>query len=93
MRRSFLPLVLALGGCMHEPLMQGNVLHPEKVRQIAPGMTRAEVIGRLGAPVYEDRLHPDRLVYVELREVDGKTVRRRLVVHLDAAGRVARVER
>ena len=91
MRRFWAALLLA--GCAHESLMQGNVLDAEKLRALAPGMTRAEVVELLGAPVYEDRLHPRRLVYVDLRKQDGKVVKRRVIVHLDEAGRVVRVER
>ncbi len=91
MKRLVAALVLA--GCAHEPLMQGNVLDAEKVQAIAPGMTRAEVVELLGAPVYADRLHPHRLVYVELRKQHGEMRKRRVIVYLDEAGRVVRVER
>ena len=91
MRRVLAALVLA--GCAHEPLMQGNVVAPEKAEMITPGMTRAQVREILGDPVYADRLHPDRFVYVEMREEEGRLMRRQVVVRFDRAGRVLRVER
>lgn len=86
---------LALGGCMHEPVHQGNVLKPNAVAAIHEGMTRFAVEQLLGTPVLKDALHPDRAVYVEYFEDEqtGKTVARGIDIRYDDALRVKSVRR
>jgi len=84
---------LALAGCLHVPIKQGNVLDAEAVQALRIGMTKAEVIELLGEPVYEDRLHRGKMVYIEETEGASGVRLRRVIVRLDASGRVARIER
>ena len=60
--------VAMLGACTgYRPdVQQGNVLEPEAVARIRPGMTRDQVRYVLGTPLIRDPFHPDRWDYVYL---------------------------
>lgn len=81
--------------CIKTPVQQGNVLDAAKVSAIAVGDTRFRVETLLGTPVLEDRLHPNRAVYVQSYEDEatGTLRNRRVVVIYDKSLRVARIIR
>lgn len=56
-----------MAGCflVYRPdVRQGNILTPQKVSQIKPGMSVAEVVNLLGYPVLVNVLAPDQMIYV-----------------------------
>ncbi len=56
-----------MSGCflVYKPdIRQGNTLTPQKVSQIKPGMTVAEITDLLGTPVLINILAPDQMIYV-----------------------------
>ena len=60
-------LALLLAGCIsiYSPeVQQGNVVGPEMVERLKPGMTRSQVRAILGTPLVSDPFHPDRWDYV-----------------------------
>ena len=58
-------LLLGLaGGCLYRmPIMQGNVLNPDLVAQLEPGMTRPQVMFLLGTPMVPNGFNTDRWDY------------------------------
>lgn len=72
LRKVILPLVvltsLSLSGCLVRAhrwdIQQGNVLPAEKVAQLHNGMTRQQVVNLLGAPVLDNTLNGNKLIYV-----------------------------
>jgi len=63
---------------------QGNVLEPEKVAQLQPGMTMRQVQNILGTPLLTDPFHQDRWDYVYAFYPRGnreKGVERRLTLY------------
>jgi outer membrane protein assembly factor BamE len=62
------PLALAglllLPGCLYRmPIQQGNVLNPDQVKQLEPGMTRSQVMFLLGTPMVPNGFNTDRWDY------------------------------
>lgn len=57
---------LIIGGCsIHRPaVQQGNVLDPEALAQLKPGLSKRQVKFILGDPVLADPFHADRWDYV-----------------------------
>lgn len=45
-------------------MRQGNVLEPEKVAQLQPGMSKRQVQNILGSPLLTDPFHQDRWDYI-----------------------------
>jgi len=95
-RRFAAALVLAaLCGCQHVPILpglkpykleiqQGNVLTPEVVAKLKPGLTRQQVRFVLGTPPITDAFHPDRWDYVYYVRKQGIiTEHRRLILLFD----------
>ncbi|MGD8907972.1 MAG: outer membrane protein assembly factor BamE [Chromatiales bacterium] len=68
----FLPLVLLSGGCswkdfslVHVPdIEQGNIVTPEMVALLEPGMTKRQVRFALGSPMLVDVFHDQRWDYM-----------------------------
>ena len=63
---------------------QGNVLEPDKVAQLQPGMTMRQVQNILGSPLLTDPFHQDRWDYVYAFYPRGnreKGVERRLTLY------------
>lgn len=61
--------LLAIGGCIHPhklEVRQGNVVTPEMLEQLKPGLTRSQVRFILGSPLISDPFHPERWDYVYL---------------------------
>ncbi len=76
--------MLGLGsGCLYRmPVQQGNVLNPEQVAQLEPGMTRSQVSFLLGTPMVPNGFNTDRWdYYYYIRGARGETAAtKRLVV-------------
>lgn len=56
-----------LAGCINvyrADIQQGNVVTPDMVEKLKPGMTRSQVRFVLGTPLVTDTFHPDRWDYV-----------------------------
>ncbi len=88
--RTLLITILAMGmaACTgYRPdVQQGNVLEPEAVARIRPGMTRDQVRFVLGTPLIQDPFHPDRWDYVYLfidRTGDQHSSRARLTLFFE----------
>lgn len=78
MRVLVLILVLAASsaGCVSVYKMevqQGNVVAPEMIEKVKPGMTRAQVRFVLGTPLVSDPFHPDRWDYVYFHKKKSST--------------------
>lgn len=59
----------AAGGCVHPhklEVLQGNIVTPEMLKQLKPGLTRSQVRFILGTPLISDPFHPERWDYVYL---------------------------
>ncbi len=88
-------LSLFLSACVLRPykfdIQQGNVITPEKVAQIQPGMSPEQVEYVLGTPLLNDVFHTERWDYI-FYEKPGykKPTRRHLAVYF-ADGKVVRV--
>ena len=80
-------LALLAGGCsnVHFPyvinVQQGNVVTPEMVAKLKPGMSRSQVRFVLGTPLTEDLFRADRWDYVyEFHKAGALTEKRRVSV-------------
>jgi outer membrane protein assembly factor BamE len=90
MRLSILALVLLLPACSYIPMapsvykidiQQGNVVTPDMVSRLKPGMTRSQVRFVLGTPLVVDAFHPHRWDYVyRLQKAGRLTEQRRVTV-------------
>jgi outer membrane protein assembly factor BamE len=89
MRISSLALVLAaaLSGCgwlYKQPVQQGNVLEPEQIDSIKPGMTKRQVSLVLGSPALQNAFRDDRWDYVSsYKDPDGVVELKRFTVVFD----------
>jgi outer membrane protein assembly factor BamE len=71
MRTAKFPARLALfallglaSGCLYRmPIQQGNMLNPDLVAQLEPGMTRSQVLFLLGTPMVPNGFNTDRWDY------------------------------
>src|SRR3569832_2386655 len=65
---------LIIGGCsIHQPaVQQGNVLDPEALAQLKPGLSKRQVKFILGDPVLADPFHADRWDYVKKQKPKTK---------------------
>jgi outer membrane protein assembly factor BamE len=88
MRLSILALVLLLPACSYIPMapsvykidiQQGNVVTPDMVSRLKPGMTRSQVRFVLGTPLVADAFHPNRWDYVYRLQKAGKLTEQRRV--------------
>lgn len=88
MRLSILVLVLFLSACSYIPMapsvykidiQQGNVVTPEMVSRLKPGMSRSQVRFVLGTPLVADVFHPNRWDYVYRFQKAGKLTEQRHV--------------
>ena len=96
MRRTllFLALAAALSACVFKPeIRQGNFLSDEKIAQVKPGLTPAQVQFILGKVMVQDPFHPDRWDYVQYVDPNnGKPVENWHVVVYFKDGKVDHVE-
>ena len=81
---------LLLGGCLHEPIHQGNRLEIGKILRINEGDTKFQVEQALGSPVLDHALHPSRVIYYEEFEDEesGDLLKRGAEITYDDAWRV-----
>ena len=89
-------VTLLLSGCVRTyriDIQQGNIVTPEQIEQLKPGMEKAEVRYLLGAPLVEDPFHTERWDYFysfrsgETRQVEQQ----RLTVFFDN-GQLIKIE-
>ena len=89
-------VTLLLFGCVRTyriDIQQGNIVTPEQIEQLKPGMKKAEVRYLLGAPLVEDPFHTERWDYFysfrsgETRQVEQQ----RLTVFFDN-GQLTKIE-
>lgn len=90
-------MVLALSACVYRlDIKQGNYIKTDKIAQIKPGMTEAQVRLILGPPMIRDPFHPDRwdYVYYDLPSSLDKNqaVSRQHVIVLFKDGKVSSIE-
>ena len=79
-------MLLALGGCsVYRPtVQQGNVLDPEALAQLRPGLSKRQVKFILGNPVLNDPFHAERWDYVYwLKPETGKATRQNLTLFFE----------
>jgi len=89
-------VTLLLSGCVRTyriDIQQGNIVTPEQIEQLKPGMKKAEVRYLLGVPLVEDPFHTERWDYFysfrsgETRQVEQQ----RLTVFFDN-GQLIKIE-
>jgi len=70
---------------MHKiDVQQGNVLKPEMVAQIKPGMNQRQVKFILGTPMITDPFHPGRWDYVYRLQAQGQPLEnKRLTLYFE----------
>ena len=90
-------LCTLLSGCFIKPykfnLYQGNVISPDKVAQIQPGMSREQVRYLIGTPMLKDVFENERWDYIYLdRRGYGPETRLHLAIFFDE-GQVVQVTR
>lgn len=77
---------LMAGGCsIHQPpVQQGNVLDPEALAQLKPGLSKRQVKFILGDPVLADPFHTGRWDYVYwLKPKTEQATLKRLTIYFD----------
>lgn len=91
-------LYTLLCGCFIKPyqfdLYQGNMIPPDRIEQVQPGMPQEQVRYLLGTPLLNDVFETERWDYVYLEKLgrDGPETRCHLAVFFED-GRVARITR
>jgi len=88
-------LSLLLTGCLHVPVHQGNRLGNNKANLISKGDTKFSIEQKLGAPVLNSVLHPNRITYFEQFEDKDTGVmhRRGIEITYDDALRAKEIRR
>ena len=79
-------VVILVSACtIHVPdVQQGNVLEPDVLSQLHPGLSKKQVTFLMGTPIINDPFHPDRWDYVYLfSSQDSKTIRKRVTLFFD----------
>ena len=89
-------VTLLLSGCVRTyriDIQQGNIVTPEQIEQLKPGMQKAEVRYLLGAPLVEDPFHTERWDYFySFRSGETRQVKQqRLTVFFDN-GQLTKIE-
>jgi len=65
---------LLMGCSAHKlEIQQGNIIDPEAVSQLQPGMTKKQVLFIMGTPLLTDPFHQNRWDYVYLLKQAGRT--------------------
>lgn len=87
-------IILITASCtMHRvEIQQGNVITPEMVAQLKPGMSRQQVQFVMGTSSIMDPFHPDRWDYVYILNVGKEKVEHRHVTVYFDGDVLARVE-
>lgn len=87
-------LALALSGCQVVQHEKGNILEPEMVSQIKPGVTsQAMVQELLGSPTTVNTFRGNRWIYIQDRRFEGNRAVNRVEITFDRNGVVSRVDR
>ena len=76
-------LAISLTGCgiYHMPIQQGNIIHASSAKKIHKGMTRKQVIAKLGPPVLITPFKSNQVIYVyTLRPTSGKNLYKKLEI-------------
>lgn len=77
-------LLAACGWPYRMEVAQGNVVTPQMVAELKPGMSKRQVRYLLGSPAIADAFHPQRWEYVFARHVLGKDGKaEHLTLHFD----------
>jgi len=85
----FFTNLFAASSCVYRPtVQQGNILTEKETRSIHVGMTRNEVISRLGQPVLKNIYYNDRLYYVYTVQPNRKSMKKRQLDIWFKSGRV-----
>lgn len=91
-RLLLLTSILGLGACSwfqfpgvyRLTIQQGNIVTPEMLEQLEPGMTKRQVNFVLGTPLIIDSFHQDRWdYYYSVRNAEGESASQHLVVYFD----------
>ncbi len=88
-------LSLGLTACVTDPVHQGNRLSNSKAFSIHKGDTKFSIEQKLGAPVLDNILHPNRVTYFEQFEDQETGVMRRRGIEIiyDDAKRAKEIRR
>lgn len=76
-------LAIALAGCglvYKVDVYQGNLLDPDAVAQVKPGLNKRQVHSLLGSPSVEDTFHDSRWDYISTLSRRGETTEVRSLV-------------
>ena len=87
-------VAIFINGCtVHIPdVQQGNVLEPDVLAQLHPGLSKKQVKFLMGTPIVRDAFHPERWDYVYLlASQESKTIRQRVTLYFDNDS-VSRIE-
>lgn len=86
---------LLLTACLHEPIHQGNRLDSNNIYLITEGNTKFTIEQKLGSPVLNNTLHPNRVTYYEEFEDEesGKILWRSIEIEYDNALRAKKITR
>lgn len=88
---------ISVSGCFklyRQDIEQGNVLKPEVISQVKPGMTRKQVQYILGTPLVADVFHMNRWDFYYTLQPDGRKItEKQQVTILFDGDRVTRVIR
>lgn len=80
-------LVLLLSGCgwlYKQDVQQGNLLEPDQIDALKPGMTKRQVLLVLGSPALMSPFHDNRWDYVSsYRDGEGNVDLKRLTVFFE----------
>lgn len=86
----------ALASCIHPyspEIQQGNIVTPEMVGKLKPGMSKSQVRFVLGTPLITDSFHPNRWDYVyQYQKKVGAVAERRHLAVIFEGDAMARIE-
>lgn len=91
---SFALCLLLFGGCStyRVTVTQGNMVKQDRLTQLEPGMTPAQVEYLLGTPLLRSPIAPERWDYVLKMQRGAETLQERRVTVFFEEGVVARIE-
>ena len=72
---------------------QGNIIAADRVAQLRTGMSKGEVAGILGIPVYENTFHTDRWTYVYTRQAGSRHISVKRLVLLFAHNKLTKIDK
>lgn len=78
-----LTIVFAITGCVRKmSIEQGNILTPEKAKQVHAGMTPDEVKAIMGTPILMNTFNNNRVDYVYTFQPGGKPMTEKYVTYV-----------